>query len=50
MSGRGAGGGDVKRKEPILDLSKYLNQSITVEFTGGRKGEHSSVSVSDRRS
>uniref|UniRef100_A0A146LR74 U6 snRNA-associated Sm-like protein LSm7 n=1 Tax=Lygus hesperus TaxID=30085 RepID=A0A146LR74_LYGHE len=36
---RGAGGDqkDRKRKESILDLSKYLDKPIRVKFSGGRE-------------
>jgi len=27
-----------KKKETILDLSKYLDKSIRVKFAGGREG------------
>lgn len=48
--GRGGGGGDrggrggghapnsERKKENILDLSKYLEKGITVKFNGGREG------------
>lgn len=39
-SGVGGGGGDMKekrRKESILDLSKYLEKAIRVKFAGGRE-------------
>ena len=29
-----------KKKETILDLSKYLEKPIRVKFSGGREGEH----------
>lgn len=38
--GAGAGAGDQKdrkRKESILDLSKYLDKPIRVKFSGGRE-------------
>ncbi|KXJ80471.1 hypothetical protein RP20_CCG024610 [Aedes albopictus] len=38
--GGGGGGGDNKekrRKESILDLSKYLEKTIRVKFSGGRE-------------
>lgn len=41
------GGHDKKKKETILDLSKYLDKKIRVKFSGGReasgvlKGENS---------
>ncbi|EDS44333.1 SM protein G [Culex quinquefasciatus] len=38
--GSGGGGGDNKekrRKESILDLSKYLEKTIRVKFAGGRE-------------
>ena len=28
--------GESKKREAILDLSKYLNQTVKVEFVGGR--------------
>jgi hypothetical protein len=28
-----------KKKETILDLSKYLDKAIRVKFSGGREGE-----------
>jgi U6 snRNA-associated Sm-like protein LSm7 len=40
--GRGGGnaqGGD-RKKENILDLSKYMDKDISVKFNGGREGEH----------
>jgi hypothetical protein len=39
--GRGGGqapGGD-RKKENILDLSKYMEKEITVKFSGGREGK-----------
>ncbi|KAJ3126248.1 Sm-like protein lsm7 [Nowakowskiella sp. JEL0407] len=37
--GRGgySGGRDDRKKEPILDLSKYLDKAIRVKFSGGRE-------------
>ena len=29
-----------KKKESILDLSKYLDKPIRVKFSGGREGMH----------
>ena len=29
--------GDKKKKEPILDLAKYLDKKIRVKFSGGRE-------------
>jgi U6 snRNA-associated Sm-like protein LSm7 len=29
---------DKKKREAILDLSKYVNERIRVKFTGGREG------------
>lgn len=29
---------DNRNKEAILDLSKYFNQPVRVELSGGRKG------------
>lgn len=34
------------KKESILDLSKYLDQNITVKFVGGREGFSSISSFS----
>ena len=28
-----------KKKENILDLTKYMDKEITVKFSGGREGE-----------
>lgn len=28
-----------KKREAILDLSKYVNERIRVKFTGGREGK-----------
>lgn len=42
--GRGASqqsGGD-RKKENILDLTKYMDKEITVKFNGGREGQCSS--------
>lgn len=39
--GRGgsqAAGGD-RKKENILDLTKYMDKELTVKFSGGREGE-----------
>lgn len=38
--GRGGGHapGSERKKENILDLSKYLEKGITVKFSGGREG------------
>lgn len=39
--GRGgsqASGGE-RKKENILDLTKYMDKEITVKFNGGREGE-----------
>lgn len=42
--GRGGGSGppasteERKKREAILDLSKYVNERIRVKFTGGREG------------
>ncbi|KAJ1568052.1 hypothetical protein HK096_007699, partial [Nowakowskiella sp. JEL0078] len=30
-------GRDDKKKEPILDLSKYMDKKIRVKFSGGRE-------------
>lgn len=38
--GRGGGGhaqGGDRKKENILDLTKYMDKEITVKFTGGRE-------------
>lgn len=35
--GDGKGGGEKRRKESILDLSKYLEKQIRVKFAGGRE-------------
>ena len=43
--GRGgsqASGGE-RKKENILDLTKYMEKEITVKFNGGREGEFSSL-------
>jgi hypothetical protein len=32
-----------KKREAILDLSKYVNERIRVKFTGGREGAAMSV-------
>lgn len=39
--GRGGAqaGGTDRKKENILDLTKYMDQEITVKFNGGREGE-----------
>lgn len=34
-----SGDKDKKRKETILDLSKYLDKPIRVKFAGGREGK-----------
>jgi hypothetical protein len=31
---------DRKKREAILDLSKYVNERIRVKFTGGREGNY----------
>lgn len=38
--GRGGGqaGGGERKKENILDLTKYMDKEITVKFNGGREG------------
>jgi len=33
----GPGGADKPKKEPILDLSKYIEKQIRVKFNGGRE-------------
>ena len=40
----GSGGGsqqagEQRKKENILDLTKYMDKEITVKFNGGREGE-----------
>lgn len=44
--GRGGGhnapGGE-RKKENILDLTKYIDKDITVKFNGGREGESGHV-------
>lgn len=45
--GRGgsqASGGE-KKKENILDLTKYMDKEITVKFNGGREGMHPYLQV-----
>lgn len=37
-SGPSASTEDKKKREAILDLSKYVNERIRVKFTGGREG------------
>lgn len=38
--GGGAGGAQPERKkENILDLTKYMDKEITVKFNGGREGK-----------
>ncbi|KAM6216685.1 LOW QUALITY PROTEIN: U6 snRNA-associated Sm-like protein LSm7 [Rhynchocyon petersi] len=34
-----------KKKESILDLSKYIDKTIRVKFQGGREGEAAAVST-----
>jgi len=34
----GSLGSDKPKREAILDLAKYVNQNISVKFTGGREG------------
>jgi len=40
---RGRGGGQAhgpdRKKENILDLTKYMDKEITVKFSGGREGQ-----------
>lgn len=37
--GRGGGNaGSERKKENILDLSKYMDKGISVKFNGGREG------------
>lgn len=40
--GRQAGGPE-RKKENILDLTKYMDKEITVKFNGGREGTSESV-------
>jgi len=41
--GGGAGERTERKKENILDLTKYMDKEISVKFNGGREGEfHSS--------
>lgn len=49
-AGGGAGGGAQERpkKENILDLSKYMDKTVSVKFNGGREGEFS-ISVLDKK-
>ena len=35
----GGGDGKAKKKESILDLSKYLDKEIRVKFQGGREAQ-----------
>jgi U6 snRNA-associated Sm-like protein LSm7 len=35
---KGSGDKEKKKKETILDLSKYLEKPIRVKFSGGREG------------
>lgn len=37
---------DKKKREAILDLSKYVNERIRVKFTGGREGENNHLGPS----
>lgn len=40
--GRGGGNqgsGTERKKENILDLTKYMDKEITVKFNGGREGQ-----------
>ena len=37
--GKGGGDGKAKKKESILDLSKYLDKEIRVKFQGGREAQ-----------
>ena len=36
---KGGGDGKAKKKESILDLSKYLDKEIRVKFQGGREAQ-----------
>ena len=40
--GRQAQGGD-RKKENILDLTKYMDKELTVKFNGGREGVYCDV-------
>lgn len=43
--GGGAGGAQPERKkENILDLTKYMDKEITVKFNGGREGMRCNIS------
>jgi len=35
---QGSGDKEKKKKETILDLTKYLDKAIRVKFSGGREG------------
>lgn len=37
--GNAQGGGGERKKENILDLSKYMDKEISVKFNGGREGK-----------
>ena len=37
--GKGGGDAKAKKKESILDLSKYLDKEIRVKFQGGREAQ-----------
>lgn len=36
-NGASTGGGGAPRKDPILDLGKYIDQAVRVQFQGGRE-------------
>lgn len=46
--GRGGGqsGGGERKKENILDLTKYMDKEIMVKFNGGREGKSGVLTVS----
>lgn len=50
-AGGGAGGGaqERPRKENILDLSKYMDKTVSVKFNGGRECEFSSSILTKKR-
>lgn len=43
--GRGGHAGGERKKENILDLSKYMDKDISVKFNGGREGIAFSIEV-----
>ncbi len=51
--GRGDHGGrgghsSTTEKKNILDLTKYMDKSITVKFNGGREGEQKQIAIVDQ--